>query len=101
MSVEECTEGIVRVAEQTQSLDPRQQASFEWEMSAGLNADISHNCTGTYVHSQVMPLATVYNHTILQWYFLIKMVVYWTQNLYISKLWTIVSTVPMDSAIVL
>ena len=50
VSVEECTEGIVRVAQQTQSLDPRQQASLEWEMAAGLNADLSHNCTGTYVH---------------------------------------------------
>ena len=46
VSVDECTEGIVRVAQQTQSLDPRQQGTFEWEISAGINTDLDHNCTG-------------------------------------------------------
>lgn len=53
----------MQVAQQTKNLDPRQQATFEWEMSAGLNADLSHNCTGMYAHSQVMPLTTVYIYT--------------------------------------
>ena len=46
VSVDECTEGIVRVAQQTRGLDPRQQGTFEWEISAGINTDLDHNCTG-------------------------------------------------------
>ena len=46
VSVDECTQGIVRVAQQTHSLDPRQQGTFEWEMSAGINTQLNHNCTG-------------------------------------------------------
>ena len=46
VSIDECTEGIVRVAQQTRGLDPRQQGTFEWEMSAGINTDLDHNCTG-------------------------------------------------------
>ena len=46
VSVDECSEGIIRVAQQTLSLDPRQQGTLEWEMSAGINTDLDHNCTG-------------------------------------------------------
>ena len=54
VSVDDCTEGIVRVAEQTKTLDPRQQEKFEWQISAGMNSDFNHNCTGI--------VCTLYKH---------------------------------------
>ena len=47
VGVDDCSEGIVRVAQQTQSLDPRQQGTFEWQISAAINAGLDHNCSGT------------------------------------------------------
>lgn len=49
VGVNECTSGVVRVGQQTKSLDPREQIKIQWEMSAGLNKDKNHNCTGIII----------------------------------------------------
>ena len=61
--MDDCSEGIVRVAQQTKSLDPRQQGLFEWEISAGLNTDLDHNCTGE--RDRILYTVYMYNKVII------------------------------------
>ena len=49
VSIGQCTEGIVQVSEKTKTLNPRQQDTFVFEISASLNMDFQHNCTSEYV----------------------------------------------------
>ena len=77
VSIDDCTEGIVRVAEQTKTLNPRQQEKFEWQISAGMNSDFNHNCTGIVcVYTVQTPMQIIrpqelnflnmpYNHTVV------------------------------------
>jgi len=45
VSIGQCTEGIIQVSEKKKSLNPRQQDTFMFEISASLNIDFQHNCT--------------------------------------------------------
>ena len=99
VGVDECSEGIVRVAQQTKSLDPRQQALFEWEISAGLNTDLDHNCTGNTLITQELQLCRMLNynnytifHDVKQWCCMTQMESYWMQSPSTSKHWTHAST---------
>ena len=49
VSIGQCTEGIIQVSEKTKTLNPRQQDTFMFEISASLNMDFQHNCTSEYV----------------------------------------------------
>ena len=56
------------MAQQTQSLDPRQQSVFEWMISAGLNTDLDHNCSGNihqYLYVYTIPTACVHTTVVL------------------------------------
>ena len=46
VSVEQCTEGIIRVGGQQALINPLEQKKFEWTISSGLNSELSNNCTG-------------------------------------------------------
>ena len=46
VSVEQCTEGIIRVGGQQKLINPLEQEAFEWTISSGLNSKLSNNCTG-------------------------------------------------------
>ena len=49
VSIGQCTEGIIQVSEKTKTLNPRQQDTFVFEISASLNMDFQHNCTSEYI----------------------------------------------------
>ena len=42
--IEACTDGIIRVSSKQQSVHPREQAEFFFQISASLNIDANHTC---------------------------------------------------------
>ena len=44
MVIEACTDGIIRVSSKQQSIHPREQAEFFFQISASLNIDANHTC---------------------------------------------------------
>ena len=45
LSIGQCSEGIIQVSEKSKTIDPRQQKTFVFEISASLNIDFDHNCS--------------------------------------------------------
>ena len=46
VSVGQCTDGIIQVSEKTRTINPRQMEIFVFEISASVNMELDHNCTG-------------------------------------------------------
>uniref|UniRef100_A0A1X7UMY0 Generative cell specific-1/HAP2 domain-containing protein n=1 Tax=Amphimedon queenslandica TaxID=400682 RepID=A0A1X7UMY0_AMPQE len=44
VSINQCTDGIIRVSERIKTVDPRQQVTFEFELSSSLNVAFNHSC---------------------------------------------------------
>ena len=42
--IEACSDGIIRVSSKQQSVHPREQAEFFFQLSASLNIDANHTC---------------------------------------------------------
>ncbi len=46
VTVGECTDGIIQVSEKIKTINPRHMETFTFEISASINAEFEHNCTG-------------------------------------------------------
>ena len=51
ISIDQCTDGIIRVSDRSKTIDPRQQMTFEFQISASMNKAFNHSCNGKINHS--------------------------------------------------
>lgn len=46
VSIDKCTDGIIRVSDRSKTIDPRQQVTFDFQISASMNKAFNHSCNG-------------------------------------------------------
>lgn len=46
VSIDKCSDGIIRVSDRSKTIDPRQQMTFDFQISASMNKAFNHSCNG-------------------------------------------------------
>ena len=49
ISIEDCSDGIIRVSDRHRSIDPNQHGEYIFQLSTSLNENMNHTCHGVCV----------------------------------------------------
>ena len=48
VSIDDCSSGIIRVSDRSQTIDPLLYGEFIFEVSTSINEDMNHTCSGEH-----------------------------------------------------